>query len=118
MSVLTRRSGGVTQRGASQLWREGVRPDKGHYGFDPADSSVFPKWYTPLNADFYKVAKDEAVLRDRLCGVRKHPGKYAAAGKGKLNNWTMVCAANPTKSPPPPLPHGKKGTPQTATRTQ
>ena len=88
--MFSRRAAGVPQRGAA-LWREGVRPDKGHYGYDENDDQLFPKWFTPQNADFYRVAKDEAVLRDRLCGVQRKPGTYSAYGKGKLSGWTLVC---------------------------
>eukprot|EP01061_Rhynchopus_euleeides_P001404 TRINITY_DN10994_c0_g1_i2.p1 TRINITY_DN10994_c0_g1~~TRINITY_DN10994_c0_g1_i2.p1 ORF type:complete len:380 (+),score=101.79 TRINITY_DN10994_c0_g1_i2:47-1141(+) len=87
--MLSRRAAGVSQR-SSQLWREGVRPDKGHFGYDPQDTSNFPKWFVPQNADFYRVPKDEAVLRDRLAGVKRLPGQYAAHGKGKLLGWVLV----------------------------
>ena len=86
---IARRVSGVSQRSAA-LWRGGVRPDKGHEGFDATDEKTFPKWFVPGNGEWYQIPKDESELRDRLCGVRLNPGQYPAAGKGKLTNWLLI----------------------------
>eukprot|EP00659_Diplonema_papillatum_P014998 gene14998-22895_t len=89
MSVLTKRSAGVAQRTAA-LWRKGVRPDKGYHGHDEVEQQTFPKWFVPSIGEWYHVPKDEAVLRDRLCGVKLSPGQYTAGGEGKLLGWLLI----------------------------
>eukprot|EP01060_Flectonema_neradi_P018156 TRINITY_DN24970_c0_g1_i1.p1 TRINITY_DN24970_c0_g1~~TRINITY_DN24970_c0_g1_i1.p1 ORF type:complete len:362 (+),score=42.43 TRINITY_DN24970_c0_g1_i1:119-1204(+) len=89
MSV-SRRVSGVAQRSAT-LWRQGVRPDKGHEGFDATDERTFPKWFVPGNGEWYQIPKDESELRDRLCGVKMNPGQYPSpTGKGRLTNWLLI----------------------------
>eukprot|EP01064_Diplonema_japonicum_P025849 TRINITY_DN37283_c0_g1_i1.p1 TRINITY_DN37283_c0_g1~~TRINITY_DN37283_c0_g1_i1.p1 ORF type:complete len:361 (+),score=44.52 TRINITY_DN37283_c0_g1_i1:55-1137(+) len=87
--MLSRRIAGAAQKTRS-LWREGVRPDKGHFGYDKSDKETFPEWYTPMNAEWYHVEKDEATMRDRLCGVKLNPGQYTTGGAGKLSGWVLV----------------------------
>eukprot|EP01062_Namystynia_karyoxenos_P058480 TRINITY_DN50002_c0_g1_i1.p2 TRINITY_DN50002_c0_g1~~TRINITY_DN50002_c0_g1_i1.p2 ORF type:complete len:401 (+),score=94.78 TRINITY_DN50002_c0_g1_i1:90-1205(+) len=90
MATLARSSAGVPQAAAA-LWRGGVRPDRGFYGYDPMDRQTFPSWYVPSHGEQWPQAKDAAAARDRLCGVRLLPGQHTAgAGKGRLVSWLLV----------------------------
>eukprot|EP01065_Artemidia_motanka_P037132 TRINITY_DN4538_c2_g1_i1.p1 TRINITY_DN4538_c2_g1~~TRINITY_DN4538_c2_g1_i1.p1 ORF type:complete len:368 (+),score=63.32 TRINITY_DN4538_c2_g1_i1:129-1232(+) len=90
MATLRKHANGVAQSAAT-LWRGGVRPDRGFYGYDPKNQLDFPSWYVQSHGEWFNAPTDKAALRDRLSGVRLKPGGYTAGkAKGKLAGWLLI----------------------------